>query len=307
MPFTSNAQKFFNRFGPAQSEPLTNTLQPAKFAFDSAALKSANLFDTINKVRQNEMERQAKQVMIAKALAELQQIPNESALRQAQVRKLLDEVDPNSIDSQYKQAQIQALRDKSEYQSGILEEKQRNQDRLTSQASVIAELLKNGGGDLPPGTTARQGGLTIPVNRKYTKEEAEALTGSDSLINKIADLKEMVGTAAEGYLPFGGGMKNQQSFQTLKDDIAQQLLYYRTGKAINENEFKRFMKLLPQLFRRKEVDKEQLDRFIQDFQPVADRIKQGARYDETGKKLIFPKSQTSSSIDYDSLLKAAGI
>lgn len=280
MPFSSTGASFFGRFGPSQNAPEFSGLGNAYNKISATA--TPNLFQTIQSVRQNELERQTKQAAIAKALMDIQQSPLEQQYKQAQIKKALYDIDPNSVENQLRQAQIQGISDKSEYQSGLLDEKQRNIDRLIAQQGLIEKLMGGQGADnLPPGTIARVGGVTIPLNRKYTVEESQAVSGAESLIPKIEQLKSLVGTPAElqAALPFGGGSTEGQRFKSLKDDISQQLLYFRSGKAINEDEYQRFKKLLPQIFRNKEVDIEQLNRFINDFQPIADRIKFGGSYD----------------------------
>lgn len=97
MPFSSTGSNFFR--GAAQAQPLTNSGNP--FATFSNATKIAgsqgNLFDTIQAVRANELERQTKQTAIAKALADLytnqqelqlkqQEAPAANALRDAQAK-----------------------------------------------------------------------------------------------------------------------------------------------------------------------------------------------------------------------------
>lgn len=173
MPFSSTASKFFGRFGASQSDPQTSGLGDSYNKL--SAIKSPNLFETIQAVRQNEMDRQYKQAQIAKVLQDLN----------------------NPIDSEYKQAQIQALKDKSDYQSGLLDEKQRNQDRLTAQQAIIANLLKGqlggeGGSNIPVGSSARVGGMYIPLNPRLTDTEQAAIAGSQSLEPVVSSIIENI-------------------------------------------------------------------------------------------------------------------
>ena len=87
----------------------------------------------------------------------------------------------------------------------------------------------------------------------------------------------MVGTSQEGYLPFGGGDQKVQEFQALKDDVKSTLLYLRSGSAVTPQEYTRLSRLLPQLLRRKEVDKAQLQRFKSEFQTILTELQAGKR------------------------------
>lgn len=115
------------------------------------------------------------------------------------------------------------------------------------------------------------------ATREYTPMEAKGISQAESLIGKIARLKDMVGTNAENtsYLPYALGSKSGQMFQSLKKDISNTLLYLRSGAQINEQEFKRLNSQLPQIFRRSEVDKDQLDRFTEEFSGTLERMKFG--------------------------------
>lgn len=107
MAFASSAPRFFSRFGAAQSEPITNTLEPARLAFTNNAIKAPNLFDTIQAVRQNELDRQIKQATLSKVLQELMQAPIEQKYREAQIQQMLDNSDQDSLENQIKLADLQ--------------------------------------------------------------------------------------------------------------------------------------------------------------------------------------------------------
>lgn len=146
-------------------------------------------------------------------------------------------------------------------------------------------------------------------SNKYTGADAKLVSQAESLTTKLTTLKDMVGTPSENYLPWGGGTKQGQEFQTLRDDIKNTLLYLRSGAAVTPQEYKRLETLLPKLTRFKEVDKAQLDRFISEFQAIGDRIKQGRKYDEkTGK---FSEASGSgvnisgANVDWDSAPEGA--
>lgn len=115
------------------------------------------------------------------------------------------------------------------------------------------------------------------ATREYTPTEAKGISQAEALIGKIGRLKDMVGTKAEmaSYAPFALGSKSGQMFQSLKKDISNTLLYLRSGAQINEQEFKRLNSQLPQIFRRSEVDKDQLDRFTEEFTGTLERMKLG--------------------------------
>lgn len=117
------------------------------------------------------------------------------------------------------------------------------------------------------------------ANRKYDPTEAKAISQAEALVGKISRLKEMVGTKAEGMasLPFALGDEGGQLFQSLNGDIKNTLLYLRSGAQINEQEYKRLANQLPKLFRKGSVDKDQLDRFNDEFSGVLNRIKFGAQ------------------------------
>ena len=92
MPLSSSASSFFGKLGPQEAGPLTNQGNPAQGIASASQFKTPNLFDTIQAVRQNEIERQAKQAQIAEVLMKLNQAPKENEYRQAQIDKLKYEI-----------------------------------------------------------------------------------------------------------------------------------------------------------------------------------------------------------------------
>ena len=117
------------------------------------------------------------------------------------------------------------------------------------------------------------------ANRKYDTTEVKALSQAEAIVTKIGRIKEMVGTGSEtlSYAPFGLGNTGGQLFKSLTDDVKNTLLYLRSGAQINEQEYKRLSSQLPKLFRKGEVDKDQLTRFEDEFNGVLNRIKFGAQ------------------------------
>jgi hypothetical protein len=109
MPFASSAGNFFGRFGPAQSN-----VPSGQSGIDSliagSKFKTGNLFDTIQAVRQNELDRNAKQAQIAQVLQELAMAPQKQALQQAlqdaQIKKAMYDMDTNSVENQIRQGTL---------------------------------------------------------------------------------------------------------------------------------------------------------------------------------------------------------
>ena len=99
---------------------MTNQGNPAQGIASASQFKTPNLFDTIQAVRQNELDRQAKQAQIATVLQELAMAPQKQAYQQAQMKKLLYDMDPNNIENQIK---IQELSNK-QFDQGINASKQ---------------------------------------------------------------------------------------------------------------------------------------------------------------------------------------
>jgi hypothetical protein len=134
-------------------------------------------------------------------------------------------------------------------------------------------------------------------NRAYSPDAAKAISGAEAIVEKIGRLKEMTGMdkgEGMGYLPFGGFDTKGQMYKSLRNDIQSTLVYLKSGAAINESEFKRLQALLPGLFKKSEVDKDQLDRFMKEYGTIAERIKSGARWDNSGKKMLSPSGSVSS-------------
>lgn len=149
-------------------------------------------------------------------------------------------------------------------------------------------------------------------NRAYSPEASKAISGSEALTEKLVRLRDMTGMdkgEGMGYLPFGGFDEKGQLYKSLRNDIQSTLVYLKSGAAINEPEFKRLKALLPGLFTKASVDKDQLNRFIKEYSTIGERIKSGAKWDKSGKNLITPEGITniSNDMDYEAIAKAAGI
>lgn len=108
MPFSSTASNFFGRFGPAQAGQQTAGLGNAYNTL-SAANKTPNLFDTIQAVRANELDRQTKQAAIAKVLNDLQQAPQDKLLKELQAQKILYDMQLKTPHNQAKLDEIRTM------------------------------------------------------------------------------------------------------------------------------------------------------------------------------------------------------
>lgn len=183
------------------------------------------------------------------------------------------------------------------------------QERKSS-SDFLSQFMSGSGGNLPPGTTAKIGDLTIPLTREYTEGEAKTLSTSESLMSQINDLKSLIQSDQDKYAknkiggflgssqllgqvgPVGVGEQGQD-YRLLKDSISERLLRLRSGAQINESEYKRFIKMLPSIFRNDSLDIKQLDNFYSEFQAIEGRIKSGSLWDE--KSGAFKKAESKSN------------
>lgn len=156
-------------------------------------------------------------------------------------------------------------------------------DPSKSEESSGSEILKSifGGGsdgmtgagaNLPPGTTfglkTGAGTLNIPVNQKYSKEEADLISVAGTVIDAAEQLKSGLGFKNEFLPGLSGGpfRKGTQKFQKAKDYMLATLLQLKSGAAVTPQEYERWSKLItPSLAVSKEADAENLNRFIQEF------------------------------------------
>lgn len=169
-----------------------------------------------------------------------------------------------------------------------------NQKEMQPDLQTVLSGL--GQSNLPPGTTLSYktpvGPLTIPLNREYTQGETKDITAAESIGGQIEKLKNILDSSRStkdqfyGSLPFGGFNEGGQRFATIKKDVSDRLLRLRSGAAINEQEYKRFIDLLPVVWRNDKVDLEQLNTFRKEFQSIEGRIKSGAQWDNTKKSFI---------------------
>lgn len=115
---------------------------------------------------------------------------------------------------------------------------------------------------------------------KQGQAERKEITAAESLQGELGELITLIegpgSTSAQllSLLPASGGSLKAQQFSLLKTSIGERLLRLRSGAQINEQEFKRFMKLLPSVFRFDELDLSQLRRFKTEFESVSARINQ---------------------------------
>ena len=237
--------------------------------------------------------------------------------------------------------------------------KQKGEDRRQKYSDALMEnigyknkVLKNffGGGEpgadgvpsngvnsnFPPGSTFSLGGVTIPLNRKYSETESKSLSGAGALLKDLSELKgmfekgsatggaQLTGGASMGLsnLPligaplsaavmgFGGilkGGENRQNYSDLLRNVANRLLYLRSGAQINEQEYKRFVAQLPALMRNDKLDKKQLNRFIEEFSALRGRIESGAQWDSKQKSFIGGKEPENKTINLDSLFEGLAL
>jgi len=166
-----------------------------------------------------------------------------------------------------------------------------------TQSNLLSQFLSGSGGgnNVPPGTRINVGGLSIPLNRKYTDTEAKSLSTAESLQGQIDELIGVIqkdkanydekGAAGlletsqlTGLLGPAGVTPEGQNYRLLKDAISERLLRLRSGAQINEKEYKRFTKMLPSIFRGDDLDIKQLENFKTEFAAIEGRIKEGSAF-----------------------------
>ncbi len=177
-----------------------------------------------------------------------------------------------------------------------------------SNLDILNSIFSGGAGDrggknFPPGTTATikagNTSLNVPVNREYTEGEAQILNYADTLSD---DIEEMLGVLEDpkaeeaqlksmipsifGLTPEAGGSEIGQGFKLLNQRIGQSILYMKTGKQINEQEYKRFKDMLPKFSRKDTLDIENMKKFKAEMDRISGRIQSGAKWDEKKKDFI---------------------
>jgi hypothetical protein len=207
-------------------------------------------------------------------------------------------------------------------------------DLLSKKQAMIDAFLSGGiggggmGGNLPPGTTFSMGGLTMPLNRKYTEGESKTLSQANAFVKDLTELRDMyknkkatlgaqlVGssTAALQQVPLigkqlsgiamglggiGQGGESRQNYSDLIGNVSERFLRLRSGAQINEQEYGRFMRMMPSLMRNDKLDVKQLDRFISEFSELSGRIESGALWDKKSKK--FVGGQPTNNVNLDNL------
>jgi len=185
---------------------------------------------------------------------------------EAQARKLADQKDLRELQNLFlqlgkKYEYDKALKEqegeqdikKEKYKAGLeLEKQKQGMDYFSSLMGG-----KNGESNFPPGSTYSQdvgsGKINMPLNREYTEGETQTLNYADTL---KTDIDEMIGLLKSpkskeaqltskipsifGLTPEAGGNISGQQFKLLNQRIGQSLLYMKTGKQINEQEYRRF-------------------------------------------------------------------
>lgn len=294
MPFSSNANNFFSRV-PNERTALSDTQLPLEASLRTNAIQVPNLFSVINQARNNELDRKVKQVQLSKILSELN----------------------NPIDNNLKEAQIQALKDKSEYQVGLLQNKEENLNRLLEQQTLIKNLIGGSGingENLPPGSTARIGGFTIPLNQKLTESEQASVAGAQSLSPVVDRIKNSVNngifgkdsiqrTLRQSIIDSGNTLlssqdRNLQSFQQDLAQLKRLIPFTDGGKALTEIEKKLVFSLLNTTGKNNE-------QVIKDVKAATDLINRKGGLAIGGRNAAI-KNESSNNLDYEDLLKSSG-
>jgi len=99
-----------------------------------------------------------------------------------------------------------------------------------------------------------------------------------------------------------------QEFALLKNSINERLLRLRSGAQINEKEYQRFRKLLPSVFRKDNLDLNQLSRFEDEFNGLKSRIISGSLWDKKSKSFTVgsvdvPTEEGGGSFTLDNVLE----
>ena len=182
-----------------------------------------------------------------------------------------------------------------------------------------------------PGATFTGGGFKLPINRKFEQSEYKDLASAEALTRDIADLRSIVAADKAGYANDGNPLKASQflgsgafswgplkgltnkgqRFALKKKSVGERLLRLRSGAQINENEYKRFMELLPTIFRDDDLDIEQLDNFTKEFESISGRINQGSLYNPKSKGFDISESDIQETMRQNNMtreqvLKALG-
>jgi hypothetical protein len=210
-------------------------------------------------------------------------------------------------------------------------------DLLSKKQAMIDSFLSGGIGDngntganLPPGTTFSMGGLTMPLNRKFTEGESKTLSQASAFVKDLTELRDMFknkkatpgaqfigsSTAALQQVPLvgkqlsgvtmgiggvGRGGEARQNYSDLIGNVSERLLRLRSGAQINEQEYGRFMRMMPSLMRNDKLDIKQLDRFISEFSELQGRIDSGALWNAKSKK--FEGGKPTNTVNLDKLFE----
>ena len=120
---------------------------------------------------------------------------------------------------------------------------------------------------------------------KLTDTESQKYENAESINIQLQDLKSIIQEDAtkgigvslqKAQFPVVGAFTEQgQRYRLIRGDISDRLLRMRSGAQINEQEFKRLNQLLPRIFRRENIDLEQLNKFEREFSRIQERIRSG--------------------------------
>ena len=185
-------------------------------------------------------------------------------------------------------------------------EKKMEQENRNTIGQDAADLNAQTPGGAPPGTTITREGTKYPVNREYTNEEAKDISGADSITRHINYIKGQMDDPVKfrnlftkSTLRIGGGEKGKvfgmpmimgdkeaQKLSFSIKDMENRLIYLRSGKQINDQEFDRLSATLPSYTDISDKNdttfenlKFKLDNFKSDLDSIKGRLIEGGNYD----------------------------
>lgn len=179
---------------------------------------------------------------------------------------------------------------------------------------------------LNPGSSVSPTGFNFPLVRKYGQSEYKDLASAEALTEGVRDLKRQVSEDTEkpffekaqflggdlfNWGPLRGITEKGQDFAMTKKDVGERILRLRSGAQINEREYKRFMDLLPTLFRGDKLDIKQLERFENEFEGIKGRIQQGSLWNPQTKNFDINEDDIQTTMKENNMtreqvLKALG-
>jgi hypothetical protein len=185
----------------------------------------------------------------------------------------------------------------------IFKSKQEAKSKIESQKETFKGLEqylgdKNGEG-LPEGVSIKIGDVTLTgkAPKKYGETESQTLNYADTLSQDIDEIISILDDPESkkaqftsmipsilGITPEAFGNIKGQAFKLLNQRISQSLIYMRSGKQINKEEYLRFKDMLAKFSRADTLDKENMNKLKEEMARVSGRIKEGKLWDEKEKK-----------------------